>query len=158
MRFALAVFGGIAPWLLPAAVAAGSIPDAPFWQDVAVRIDHAPELANALFKKLCVDKENTVYVLTDKGVARVFDDTLALDKSYRPLAGKIARDIALTPQGELAYLFDDGWLANDPDGHRRPSLEPSAANRSPLLKAPPGAPWPEVTSRTAVPGGAWYGT
>jgi len=26
-----------------------------------------------------VDKENTVYVLTDKGMARIFDNTLALD-------------------------------------------------------------------------------
>ena len=26
-----------------------------------------------------VDKENTVYVLTDMGVARIFDNTLALD-------------------------------------------------------------------------------
>jgi len=55
-----------------------------------------PELTNAIFRKLCVDKENTVYVLTDKGVARIFDNTLALDRSYRPLAGKIAKDIALT--------------------------------------------------------------
>src|SRR5262245_27345930 len=66
-----------------------AIPDLPFWQDTAVRIHHAPELTNAIFRKVLVDKENVVYVLTDKGVARIYDDNLALDKSFRPLAGKI---------------------------------------------------------------------
>src|SRR5215467_340020 len=82
-------------WLLPGALIARPIADEPFWQDVAVRIRHTPELTNAVFKKLCVDKENTVYVLTDKGVARIFNDALALDRSYRPVAGKLAKEIAL---------------------------------------------------------------
>src|SRR5579862_6727154 len=101
---------------VPAIWAAGPITDAPFWQDVAVRIHQAPELTNGTFKKLCVDKENTVYVLTDMGVARIFEDTLALDHSYRPLAGRVAKDIALTPLGDLAYRFDDGWLSNGANG------------------------------------------
>ncbi len=96
--------------------AAAPIPDEPFWQDVAVRIRHAPELTNAVFKKLCVDKENVVYVLTDKGVARVFDGTLALDRSYRPLAGKVPLDITVSPEGDLYYLFEDRWLSNGRNG------------------------------------------
>lgn len=102
--------------LLSLPLAAAPIPDAPFWQDAAVRIHHAPELANAVFKKLCVDKENVVYVLTDKGVARVFDETLALDRSYRPLAGKVPRDITVSPDGDLYYLFEDRWLSNGKSG------------------------------------------
>ena len=117
MTFAQPRFGLIVFWFLPAALVAAPIPDVPFWQDVAVRIHHAPELTNAVFKKLCVDKENNVYVLTDKGVARIFDNTLTLDRSYRPLAGKIAKDIALTPQGDLAYRFEEGWLVKR--GQRR---------------------------------------
>jgi hypothetical protein len=58
MKFALPRFASLTLWLLPAVVLAAPIPDAPFWQDVAVRIHHAPELTNAIFKKLCVDKEN----------------------------------------------------------------------------------------------------
>ena len=103
MKFAQLGIRFIVFGFLPATLIAGATPDVPFWQDVAVRINHAPELTNAVFKKLCVDKENTVFVLTDKGVARMFDNTLALDRSFRPLAGKIAKDIALTPQGDLAY-------------------------------------------------------
>src|SRR6187401_1407704 len=118
MNFTIPRFALILLWLPRAALLAASIADEPFWQDVAVRIHHAPELSNATFKKLCVDKENVVYVLTDKGVSRMFDNTLALDKSYRPLAGKIAEDIALTPQGDLAYRFEDGWLSNGANGRQ----------------------------------------
>ncbi len=145
--------------LLPSPRATSApIPDAPFWQDVAVRIHHAPELTNAVFKKLVVDKEDAVYVLTDKGVARVFDDTLTLDKSYRPLTGKIARDIALTPQGDLAYQFDEGWLSNGDNG--RPLREEVIRQLArPHLPAPaPGVPWSELTAHVSVPGGVWFGT
>ena len=150
---------GLVPfWFLPVALLAGPIPDTPFWQDVAVPVHHSPELANATFKRLCVDQENTVYVLTDKGVARVYDRTLALDKSYRPLAGRIAKDIALTPRGDLAYRLDDGWISNGADSGENLNLNLSWLTPRPVLTAPPGAPWPELTSRAAVPGGAWFGT
>ncbi len=146
--------------LLPPAprATAAPIPDAPFWQDVAVRIHHSPELTNAVYKKLVVDKEDTVYVLTDKGVARVYDDTLALDKSYRPFTGKIARDIALTPQGDLAYQFEEGWLSNGDNG--RPLREEVIRQlaRPPLPAPAPGVPWSDLNTHVNVPGGVWFGT
>jgi hypothetical protein len=139
-------------------LAATPIADTPFWQDTSVRIHHAPELTNAVFKKLCMDKENTVYVLTDKGVARLYNDTLALDKSYRPLAGKIAGDIALTPDGDLAYRFEEGWLSNGGNGGLDLNTGPAWFNPPPALKSQPGMPWPELTCRAGVAGGAWFGT
>jgi hypothetical protein len=158
MILALSRSSAIALWLLPGALLASPIPDVPFWQDVAVRIHHAPELTNAIYKKLCVDKDNVVYVLTSRGVARVFDDTLSLDKSYRPLAGRIARDIVLTPDGDLAYRFDDGWLSNGPGGGQDLNKGTSWLKPPAVSKAEPGMPWPELTCRVAVPGGVWYGT
>jgi two component regulator with propeller domain len=158
MKCPLSTSASIALWLWPAALSAAPIPDVPFWQDVAVRIRHAPELANAVFKKLCVDKENTVYVLTDKGVGRVYEDTLALDKSYRPLAGKIAADIALTPQGDLAYRFAEGWLSNGANDSQNLNTGLAWLNPPPVLKNHPGMPWPELTCQARVPGGAWFGT
>jgi hypothetical protein len=158
MNFTLPKFDLILLWIPPIALLAAPIPDEPFWQDVAVRIYHAPELTNATYKRLCVDKENVVYVLTDKGVARVFDNRLALDKSYRPLAGKIAQDIALTPEGDLAYRFEDGWLANGANGRQNLNSGPAWLSKPPLLNAPLGAPWSEVTSQATVPGGVWFGT
>ena len=158
MESAFCRLGLCAFWAAPIVLAAGPIPDAPFWQDVAVRIQHAPELTNTGFKKLCVDKENTVYVLTDKGVARVYDHTLALDRSYRPFVGKVAKDIALTSEGDLAYRFDEGWLCNGANGD--PNLRDGSGWPSPrpVPTARPGMPWPELTCKVSVPGGDWYGT
>jgi hypothetical protein len=144
--------------LLSLPLAAAPIPDAPFWQDVAVRIHHAPELTNAVFKKLCVDKENVIHVLTDKGVARVFDDTLALDRSYRPLVGKIASDIALTAQGDLAYRYDSGWLSNGESGRAPNESDIAAFPKRSRLQARPDMPWPDLTAQVLVPGGNWFGS
>jgi len=145
-------------WLAPVSMFSQPIADTPFWQDVAVRIHHAPELAKAQFKKVCVDKENTVYVLTDLGVARVYDDTLALDFSFRPLAGKIAKDIALTPRGDLAYRFDEGWLSNGANGGEDLNRSLAWLTPPPVLQADPGFPWSELTARVTVVGGVWYGS
>ncbi|MBN8248487.1 MAG: hypothetical protein J0L84_13735, partial [Verrucomicrobia bacterium] len=105
------------------------IPDIPFWQDVAVRIRTAPGLSNAVFRKVCVDKENVVYVLTDRGLARVWEDVLALDRSFRPLAGRIPKDITVSPAGDLFYLFEDGWLSNGQNGRPGGPVKPGAFDR-----------------------------
>lgn len=161
-------FGGLASRSV-----AAPIPDEPFWQEIAVRVRHSPELTNAVFRKLAVDKENVVYVLADRGVARVFDDTLTLDRSYRPLAGRVPRDIAVSPDGDLYYLFEDHWLSNGQNGRPQGPAPAGAGARlvfagaSPVavtteppgpLTAPAGAPWPEVTARWAVEGGVWWGS
>jgi len=95
---------------LPAA-AAPVYRDVPFLQAVAARITTLPELQGAAFLRLALDREGIVYVLTDRGVARVFDESLGMDHGYRPLAGKLARDLTVA-DGELFYLFDTGWLSN----------------------------------------------
>ncbi|MFM8360029.1 MAG: hypothetical protein ACKOET_15900, partial [Verrucomicrobiota bacterium] len=102
--------------LLPVHLGAAPLPDTPFWQDCAVRIRSTPEVAAASPRKLCVDRENTVHVLTDRGLARVYGDKLALDRSYRPLAGRVPLDIARSPDGDLGLLYEDGWLSNARDG------------------------------------------
>lgn len=111
-------------WFISSAQSAALIEDLPFSQEIGVRIRHAPELTHAVFRKLCVDKENVVYVLTDRGVARIFEDTLALDHSYRALAGQVPRDISLSPEGDLYYLFDDRWLSNGRNGRDEGRVEP----------------------------------
>jgi hypothetical protein len=100
-------------WLAEGSLAA--LPDTPFLQDAAVRIE-AGDLRSATFRKLCVDKEGVPYVLTDRGVARIYDGKLALDVSFRPLARRVAGDIALSPAGDLYYLFGDRWLSNGESG------------------------------------------
>jgi hypothetical protein len=154
----LSKFGTLAFWIWPTALLASPIADVPFYQDVAVRIHHAPDLNGAGFKKLCVDKEDVVYVLTSKGVARVFDDTLALDKSYRPLANKLPSDIALTREGVLVYRFEEGWLANESGDPRNLSDVTTWQRKEPIPKAQSGMPWLELTCQETVPGGIWFGS
>jgi hypothetical protein len=98
---------------LGAAVAAlAAVPDTPFLQPTPVHYTRHPELSTAVFHKLAVDREGRVYVLTDRGVARLFDGTLALDKSYRPLAGRRALDLTLQ-EGRLWQLFEDEFLSTE---------------------------------------------
>jgi hypothetical protein len=131
--------------LLWSTAAHAALPDRPFLQDVAVRIQPSAELTNAVLRKLCVDKDDVPYVLTDKGVARVYDTELALDRSFRPLAGRVARDITLSPDGILYYLFDELWLSNGESGQPLGHLPRSefnsmavAAGGRVLLRSPSG--------------------
>jgi hypothetical protein len=101
--------------------ARGAVRDGPFLQPVSIKYATAPELQSANFQRVAVTHDGIVYVLTDKGLARVFGDRLALDRSYRPLADKVPRDITLY-QGRLFYLFDDELLSNDWAGRYRSRL------------------------------------
>lgn len=95
---------------------AAPLPDTTFSQETAVRITRSAELEGALLLKLCITRDDVPYVLTSKGVAREFDGRLALDRSFRPITGNVAMDIATTCDGKLYYLYADGWLANEDAG------------------------------------------
>ena len=97
--------------LFPNLTAARPLADTPFLQDIAVRFTMNPELDGATFRKVMVNRDGIVYVLTDRGVARVFEDKFALDRSFRPLTGLKTHDLALQG-GELLYLYEDRFLAN----------------------------------------------
>lgn len=99
-------------WVLTASAA---VKDAPFLQDSSVKMHSSPGLAGAQYRRLVVDRDGVVFVLTDKGVARLFDKVLALDHSFRPLNGKTPRDIT-EYQGDLYYLFEDHYLSNGSAG------------------------------------------
>ncbi|HKQ39128.1 MAG TPA: hypothetical protein VJ063_13710 [Verrucomicrobiae bacterium] len=95
--------------------ASASVKDVPFLQDVSVKFRTASALTNATLLRLETDRDGVIYVLTDRGVARTFGDTLAPDQSFRPLAKLVARDIAIG-NGALYYLFEDRWLSNGDSG------------------------------------------
>ncbi len=127
-----------------------AIPDEPFWQDVSEPVRHSTELQSVTFRKLVIDRENTVYVLTDRGVARVYDDTLALDRSYRPLAGKPVLDIAVSPEGEVYHLFADHWLSNGQAGEPFGKLPPGQYDH--LTVGPAGKVFLSGPGRWAIGG------
>ena len=102
-------------WLFFAVTAGAAVKDIPFLQDISIKFETTPALTNATFRRLEVDRDGVPYVLTDRGVARTFDNKLAHDRSFSPLANLVAQDIALG-RGELYYLFDDRWLSNGDSG------------------------------------------
>lgn len=116
--------------------AAAPVADTPFLQVITVRYPMAPELQGANFRRLVVDDDDIAYVLSDRGLARVFNDRLAPDRTWRPLAGKLPRDITLH-FGGLYYLFDDYWLSNTRGGRPFGRLPPGAYSQFAI--APNGA-------------------
>ncbi len=119
--------GGWFAALAGGVLVSAAVPDEPFRQPLAVQYPRHPELSHARWLKLAVDREDRVYVLTDLGVARLFEGTLALDKSYRPLAGRRALDLTLQ-NGRLWYLFEDEFLSTEYAGRFVAAL-PRAAYR-----------------------------
>ncbi len=102
----------------------GGLPDIPFPQDSSVKTTMRPELKGGIFSKLSITKDYIVYGLSDKGVMRLFDNTLALDRSFRPLAGKPALDIAIGRGGNLYYLYDSVFLSNSDAGRPLGMVQP----------------------------------
>lgn len=88
-----------------------AVKDVPFPQAESIMFRLHPELTNVGLRQVVVDSDGRVYVRTERGVARLFGDTLAADNTYRPLAGKLVRDLTLQ-HGELFYLLEDEFLSN----------------------------------------------
>lgn len=99
--------------ILISLVLTASEPDAPFKQPVSVKYRLNENIKGAKFEKVLVDYDDNVFVLSNKGVCRVFDDVLAHDKLYSSLADKKAVDICLQEgTGYVYYLYNNGWLTN----------------------------------------------
>ena len=90
------------------------IKDVPFKQAISVKYTLSEELKTAKFKKVVVDYNDIVYVLTDKGLFRDYNESeLSKDMFYRLLATKKPVDIAIQEStGYLYYLYGDEFLTN----------------------------------------------
>lgn len=88
--------------------------DVPFKQATSVKYVLSEELKDAQFKKVVVDYNDIVYVLTDKGLFRDFnEDELSKDLFYRLLDKKKPVDICVQEgTGYLYYLYADQFLTN----------------------------------------------
>lgn len=98
-------------FLVAAIITRAAAPDIPFYQDRSEKFPAEGELAGATMRKVHINKDGIVYVLTDRGMARLFGNKLALDRSFRPLIGKKILDSAVV-NGEVYYLLEDALLSN----------------------------------------------
>ena len=103
-------------------------PDVPFYQDRSEKFPAEGELAGATMKKVHINKDGIVYVLTDRGMARLFGNKLALDRSFRPFNDKKILDSAEF-NGEIYYLFEDLLLCNGFAGEFALKLKPGDFNK-----------------------------
>jgi hypothetical protein len=98
-------------FLAAAIISRAAAPDIPFYQDRSKKYPAEGELAGATMKKVHINKDGIVYVLTDRGMARLFGNKLALDRSFRPFNDKKLIDSGVA-FGEIFYLFEDALLCN----------------------------------------------
>ena len=104
---ALFFYNGLANYVLAAD------PDTSFLQPISVKYNLAEDFKGSTLKKVVIDYNNIVYVLTDKGLGRVSKNDVVKDLLYRPLAGKIPLDITTQEKtGYLYYLYDSCFLTN----------------------------------------------
>ena len=88
--------------------------DVPFKQATSVKYSLSDDLKGAELKKVVVDYNDIVYVLTDKGLYRdYYENEISKDLFYRLLATKIPVDISVQEEtGYLYYLYADEFLTN----------------------------------------------
>jgi hypothetical protein len=87
--------------------------DSPFKQAVSIKYKLVGSLTGAVLKKIVVDYNDIVYVLSDKGLLRANDRELTRDLRYTPLAHLNPVDIAVQEgSGHLYYLYSDKVLTN----------------------------------------------
>src|SRR5688572_10916935 len=84
--------------------------DRAFSQALSRKYALPPELRGKA-REICIDRDRIVYVRSEIGVARLWEGQLALDHSYRPLAGKVAKDLTIA-DGKPYYLFPVEILSN----------------------------------------------
>src|SRR6185369_10354541 len=84
--------------------------DTPFLQALSHKSPLPPELRGQA-TKLAIDRDGIVYILTSKGVARLFEDKIAPDRTYRPLADQVPIEIKVQ-NGDMHYLFTNELLSN----------------------------------------------
>jgi hypothetical protein len=88
-------------------------PDTSFKQAISIKYSLPESLMGSILKKVVVDYNDVIYVLTDKGLYRVSDKDLVNDIRYTPLAQKIPVDVAIQEvTGHLYYLYEDKVLTN----------------------------------------------
>ncbi|MCG8310927.1 MAG: hypothetical protein MI975_26295 [Cytophagales bacterium] len=93
---------------------AGQVIDVPFRQATSVKYTLSEDLKNAELKKVVVDYNDIVYVLTSEGLYRdYYEREISKDLFYRLLSDKIPVDITLQERtGYLYYLYKDEFLTN----------------------------------------------
>lgn len=104
--------------------------DTTFRQAVSVKYETPGELRGVALKKVVVDYNQVVHLLTGRGVYRVVEGELVKDNRYRPLAGRVPRDITVQEGSRrVYYLYEKEFLSNGDAGRPYGSFPAGAYSR-----------------------------
>lgn len=104
----------IIPGILSAKTVQNTVKDEPYTVPQSIKYTVSDNWKGADMKKLVVDGDNSVFILTDKGLFRDFPGgILSKDLMYSSLADKQPIDICVQEgKGYLYYLYADRFLTN----------------------------------------------
>lgn len=90
------------------------VKDQPYTVPVSIKYTLSPKWKDVRFRKLVLDGDNSVFILTDAGLFRDFPgEIISKDLRYASLADKCPVDICVQEgTGYLYYLYPDRFLTN----------------------------------------------
>lgn len=102
------------PWLISAQSGKLSVNDDPYMTPISIKYNLPTKWKNSELKKVVIDGDNSIFVLTDQGLFRDFpNDVISKDLSYSSLSDKKPIDICIQEGKEyLYYLYPDRFLTN----------------------------------------------
>jgi hypothetical protein len=87
--------------------------DTPFKQPISVKYENSAELEGAKLKKVVVDYNQNIYVLTDNGLFRDYGTLLSRDVLYRAQAGLKPVDVTIQEKtGYIYFLYKNKYFTN----------------------------------------------
>ncbi len=95
------------------------VKDEPYITPISIKYSTSAKWEGTELKKVVVDGDNSVFVLTDKGLFRDFPgEIISKDEMYSSLADKMPIDICVQEEtGYLYYLYSDRFLTNKHAGN-----------------------------------------
>ncbi|MDX1284703.1 MAG: hypothetical protein R3182_06815, partial [Draconibacterium sp.] len=111
--------------------------DVPFKQATSVKYKLSEDLTEAELKKVIIDYNDIVYILTNKGLYRTYEgDVVSKDVSYLALTERIPIDICTQEEtGILFYLYESQYLTNSLAGTVYASIEKEKYNKIAVNKS-----------------------
>jgi hypothetical protein len=90
------------------------IKDVPYTTPKSIKYELWKKWNDIILKKIVIDGDNSVFILTNKGLFRDFNDNIiSKDVMYSSLADKEPIDICIQEEtGHLYYLYSDRFLSN----------------------------------------------
>jgi len=135
--------------------------DQPFLQDSSEQIPLAPEVQDATLRKVRMDRNGRILVLSDQGLLQVHAGRLCPECQYRPLVDMQIRDMEIR-EGQFVYRTDKCVLSNASGGKLLTDATEDRLRQDSNSTAPPSnkkrLPCEDIRCRRPIGNAVWFGT